>query len=52
MRQLKKEQYESPVNQNRDNAIIGFSEVKKCKCEMPAKVKGRKMCYRCKNYLE
>ena len=32
--------------------LAGFGEVKKCKCEMPAKVKGRKMCYRCKNYLD
>lgn len=46
-----KEQYEHPSNQNRDVVIIGTKEVEKCKCEMPAKIKDRKMCFRCKKYL-
>ena len=29
-----------------------LDKVEKCKCEMPAKIKGRKMCYRCKKYIE
>ena len=43
--------FNSPENQNRDKAIIGYSPVLKCKCEMPAKIHGKNLCWRCKRSL-
>lgn len=43
--------FNSPENQNRDKAIIGYGPVLKCKCEMPAKVHGKNLCWRCKRPL-
>lgn len=39
------------ANRNRDKAIIGFDPVLKCKCEMPAKIHGKNLCWRCKRLL-
>src|SRR5690606_40633499 len=35
----------------RDKAIIGYDPVLKCKCEMPAKIHGKNLCWRCKRSL-
>jgi hypothetical protein len=35
----------------RDKAIIGYDPVLKCKCEMPAKIHGKNLCWRCKRPL-
>jgi|SRR5690606_24992354 len=43
--------FNSPENQNRDKAIIGYGPVLKCKCEMPAKIHGENLCWRCKRSL-
>lgn len=43
--------FNSPENQNRDKAIIGYGPVLKCKCEMPAKMHGKNLCWRCKRSL-
>jgi hypothetical protein len=43
--------FNSPENQNRDKAIIGYGPVLKCKCEMPAKIHGKNLCWRCKRSL-
>lgn len=43
--------FNSPENQNRDNPIIGYGPVLKCKCEMPAKIHGKNLCWRCKRPL-
>lgn len=43
--------FNSPENQNRDKAIIGYGPVLKCKCEMPAKMHGKNICWRCKRSL-
>ena len=43
--------FNSPENQNRDKAIIGYGPVLKCKCEMPAKMHGKNLCWRCKRAL-
>ena len=43
--------FNSPENQNRDKAIIGYVPVLKCKCEMPAKMHGKNLCWRCKRSL-
>lgn len=43
--------FNSPENQNRDKAIIGYGPVLKCKCEMPAKMHGKNICWRCKGTL-
>lgn len=43
--------FNSPENQNRDKAIIGYGPVLKCKCEMPAKMHGKNLCWRCKRPL-
>ena len=43
--------FNSPENQNRDKAIIGYGPILKCKCEMPAKMHGKNICWRCKRSL-
>lgn len=43
--------FNSAENQNRDNAIIGYGTVLKCKCEMPSKMHGKNICWRCKRSL-
>lgn len=59
---LTNEQFNSAENQNRDKAIIGYRSIENgtkplniarvsvsvCTCEMPAKVKGKNECWRCK----
>jgi len=52
---LTNEQFNSPENQNRDNAIICYRSIENgtnCTCEMPAKVKGKNVCWRCKKPLK
>lgn len=43
--------FNSPENQNRDKAIIGYGPILKCSCEMPAKMHGKNLCWRCKRPL-
>ena len=40
--------FNSPENQNRDKGII---QGPVCKCEMPAKMHGKNLCWRCKRSL-
>lgn len=50
-RLLSADAFNSPENQNRDKVIVGYGPVLKCKCEMPAKMHGKNLCWRCKRSL-